>query len=246
MKIFLSTLETNGTDYIIAQVGAMKWNLCSYFYIRSRLHVFEKIMCHSEEMMVDSGAHSFQNGKKVDWEKYTREYANFIRRYDNPKILGYFEMDVDNIIGYTEVLKLRSILEKVSDKIIPVWHKNRGVSEYEKMCAAYAGRIIAISGFKNSDIIDEQYLMFVQKAWSHNCKIHCLGMTRREILNVVPFDYVDSGSWKIGAVNGRLMGKKISRQFSKEHLEQVLYYAYLSGMEMQRHYYEKWRKVNAD
>ena len=42
-------------------------------------------------------------------------------------------MDVDNIIGYEKVLELRKILLEATDKIIPVWHKNRGIDEFKKM-----------------------------------------------------------------------------------------------------------------
>jgi hypothetical protein len=245
MKIFLSALETNSCDGVVKRIGALKWNLCSYYYIRKCLGNYELILNHSENTMVDSGAHSFQYGIKVDWEKYTHEYAAFIKKYDCAKTLGYFEMDVDNIIGYDEVLKLRAVLEKASNKIIPVWHKNRGISEYEKMCREYTGRIIAITGFKNMDINDEQYPLFVKKAREHKCKVHCLGMTRKDVLDKVPFDFVDSSSWIMGAINGRLLGKKITREFSRNR-EEMFYYAYLAGMKMQNEYYAKWRKVHAD
>ena len=32
------------------------------------------------------------------------------------------------------------ILESVTDKIIPVWHKNRGVEDFKKMCRDYQGK----------------------------------------------------------------------------------------------------------
>lgn len=93
----------------------------SYYYIKSGNYDFaEKIRNNSEEILIDSGAHSFQKGKKVDWEQYTKEYADFIKKFDRPNVIGYFEMDVDNIIGYDKVLELRKILENVSNKIIPV------------------------------------------------------------------------------------------------------------------------------
>ena len=89
----------------------------------------------------------------MPWEDYTREYADWIRANDQPKINGYFEMDVDNVIGYEKVLELREILLKATDKIIPVWHKNRGLEEFKRMCREYSGRIIAITGFRNEDTI---------------------------------------------------------------------------------------------
>ena len=109
----------------------------SYYYLRQDLEFTEKIRDMSELVMIDSGAHSFQKGTKVKWEDYTHSYAAFIREFDRSNVVGYFEMDVDNIIGYENVLKLREILHKESghpEKIIPVWHKNRG-SRTLKTCA---------------------------------------------------------------------------------------------------------------
>ena len=173
MKIFLSAIEnctssklSNGTvevaRLIVKKGIKMKYNLMSFFYIKGKQDLAEYIRDNSEEILIDSGAHSFQKGKKVDWDKYTQEYAEFIQKFDRPNVVGYFEMDVDNIIGYEKVLQLRKVLESVSDKIIPVWHKNRGLQEFKNMCKQYAGKIVAITGFKNEDIKDEQYLMFLK------------------------------------------------------------------------------------
>ena len=215
MKIFLSAIE-GGTackddgqymfiDYILKERPdiKMKYNLVSFYYIRGNPKTFKKIKDHTELLLIDSGAHSFQKGVKVDWVEYTREYADFIKKNDSDSILGYFEMDVDNIIGYDKVLELRKILESVSDKIIPVWHKNRGIEEYKKMCQQYQNKIIAITGFKNEDIKDDQYLMFLKYAKKYNCRVHCLGMTRKKVLDQVPFDYVDSSSWVQQSIYGR-------------------------------------------
>lgn len=86
----------------------------SYYYLRQDLEFAEKIRDMSELVMIDSGAHSFQKGTKVKWEDYTHSYAAFIREFDRSNVVGYFEMDVDNIIGYENVLKLREILHKES------------------------------------------------------------------------------------------------------------------------------------
>lgn len=250
MKIFLSAIEnTQGgklpiAKYMVDQGVKLKWNLMSYFYIRNKLDVADYVRDNSEEILIDSGAHSFQKGKKVDWVEYTKEYAEFIKRFDRPNVLGYFEMDVDNIIGYEKVLYLRSILENVSNKIIPVWHKNRGIEDYKKMCQNYAGKIIAITGFKNEDIRDEQYLMFLKYAKKYNCRVHCLGMTRKKILEKVPFDYVDSSSWVQHSVFGTVNGKKVKREFSTTNNKVVFMRNYLEYQKMQDYYYRKWRGVS--
>lgn len=257
MKVFLSALE-NGAQckardgekalplaYYLHNEGVkFKWNLMSYFYIQKNQHeIANFIKKHSEEILIDSGAHSFQKGAKVDWLEYTKQYAAWIKEFDEPKVIGYFEMDVDNIIGYENVLQLRKILEAASDKIIPVWHKNRGIDEFKRMCKDYAGKIIAITGFKNEDIQDHQYMMFLKYAKQYGCKVHCLGMTRKKILDTVPFDYVDSSSWKQSALYGRIDGKgKVTREFSKQKREVVFKENYIAGTKMAEHYYKKWSR----
>ena len=247
IKVFLSALEASPEFHIIDKViDKYKNNLMSYYYIKNKVDIAEKIREKSELVLIDSGAHSLQKGKKVDWDKYTKEYAKFIRKFDKLNVIGYFEMDVDNIIGYEKVLELRKILEGVSDKIIPVWHKNRGIEEYKRMCKQYQGKIIAITGFKNEDIQDHQYLMFLKYAKKYCCKVHCLGMTRKKVLDKVPFDYVDSSSWKQAAIYGRINNRKVTKEFSKKNRAIVMAENYKQGMKMQEHYYNKWRKICKD
>lgn len=267
MKIFLSGLESNTTffdDCWLNRLDEMpfklKWNLCSYFYARGNTGKAKKaqiIRDNSELMLIDSGAHSFQKGVKhgrnIDWEKYTREYADFIKKFDRPNVLGYFEMDVDAIIGYEKVLALRKILLNVTDKIIPVWHKNRGVADFDSMCKEYSGKIIAISGFRNEDISDDQYLMFLKHAKKYNCRVHALGMARPQILDKVPFDYTDSATWGLATVfalcfreddkHYPLKSEWVSNPDNRENLSLV---NYKYGMKLQKKYYEKWRHFDED
>lgn len=254
MKIFLSALENAKTckaegirsiaEVLVDQGIQMKFNLMSYYYIKGHEQTAEFIRDHTDEILIDSGAHSFQKGTKVDWLEYTKKYADFIQRFDRPNVIGYFEMDVDNIIGYDKVKALRGILENVSDKIIPVWHKNRGLDDFKEMCKSRRGKIVSITGFKNEDIKDHQYLMFVKYAHEQGCRIHCLGMTRKQVLDAVPFDYTDSSSWSAQSRMGYIMthGKRrCSKEFTKTKMGVVFCENYKYGMNMQRHYHEKWR-----
>lgn len=150
-------------------------------------------------------------------------------------------MDVDNIIGYEKVLGLRKILEAASDKIIPVWHKNRGIDDFKAMCEKYAGKIIAITGFKNEDIKDEQYLMFLKYAKKFNCKVHCLGMTRKKVLDKVPFDFVDSSSWKQHALFGKIGNRKVTKDFSSKHRDVVFAESLKYWFNIVDYYEQKWK-----
>lgn len=245
MKVFLSGLEASGEfEQIDKLIPKYKYVLCSFYYLKQ--DIFKRILSKSELMIIDSGAHSFQKGKKVDWEDYTRKYAEWIKKNDCEKIVGYFEMDVDNIIGYERVKFLRAILTAASDKIIPVWHKNRGIDDFKQMCNDYRGRVVAITGFKNEDIKDEQYIMFLKYARKQGCKVHCLGMTRKKILDTVPFDFVDSSSWKQQALFGRIGDRKVSREFSKNNRGVVMAESMRYAMKMQNYYHTKWQKECRD
>lgn len=261
MKIFLSSLENANTEKgryeiqnlsskIIERGVQMKWNLLSYYYLQNKDPIAIQIRDNSEEVMIDSGAHSFQFGIKTDFAEYTKRYAEFIKRFDRPNVVGYFEMDIENVIGMEKVLELRKYLECASDKIIPVWHKGRGIDDFLKMCEDYAGKVIAIGGFRGTDIRDDQYLLFIKHAKKYNCKVHCLGMTRTAVLDKVPFDYTDSASWHLSSIHGRPYTKDKTKKFARaknmaEWSEQD-YFNYLEGIKLQEHYYRKWRKVCKD
>lgn len=262
MKIFLSALENAQSckaegsvpvaKMLVKQGVKLKYNLMSYYYIRgAKEELAEFIRDNSEEILIDSGAHSFQFGVKVDWVEYTKQYAEFIKRFDRPNVVGYFEMDVENVIGYSRVKELRKILESVSDKIIPVWHPLRGINDYEEMCRQYAGKVIAIGGFKGTDIKDEQYLSFLKVAKKYNCKVHCLGMTRMDVLDRVPFDYTDSSSWsaqsRFGTIGyGKQKKTKVTREYSKNKRGVVFAENYKYGILMQEHYHQRWKKECKD
>lgn len=252
MKIFLSAVEGQADimDRIIDAGERMHYNLMSYYYIQNKgLATAERIRDHTEEILIDSGAHSFQFGKKVNWDEYTRNYAEFIQYFDRPNVVGYFEMDIENIIGYDKVKDLRRILENVSDKIIPVWHPPRGIQDFKDMCAQYAGKIIAIGGFRGTDIKDEQFIMFLKYAKKHNCKVHCLGMTRKRILDKVPFDYTDSSTWLAQANYGNMFYPSVTSVYAKvkgEEKKKQILNNYRQGMKMQEHYYNKWKSVCKD
>jgi len=240
MKIFLSALESSQAfGYINERIDKYLYNLMSYYYL-TRNDNYKEIIRKSEEVLIDSGAYSFQRGKKVDWYEYTKSYAEWIKKHDCDKILGYFEMDVDNVIGYEEVLELRKILLKATNKIIPVWHKNRGIEDFINMCKNYEFDIVAITGQAGQDIKYTQIQRFVNIAHKYNKKIHCLAMTRRNMLDEVNFDFVDSSSWiqqvVYGTVGAKVIGRKVSKKFTKENRKRILYLSYLEWMELQKKY----------
>ena len=213
MKIYLSASETKTfIDYTINNTNFKPYyHLFSYFYTRnnSNLKNYLTIKDRIKGIFIDSGAHTFHTAQNVDFVEYTEQYADFIRETDKPNVDGYFEMDIDNRIGYKNVLKLRRIIEEATDKVIPVWHKNRGFKKFQKMCRNYD--YVSISCLPIEGIPDKDLHRFVQEAHDNDCKIQGLGGTRKYILENVPFDSVDSASWMFMAVNGRYNGKRVKR-----------------------------------
>lgn len=72
MKIFLSAIE-NDYSNIGKYFEKYKYMLCSFYYLKD--DIFQEVLKKSELMLIDSGAHSFQKGKKVDYVAYTKKYA---------------------------------------------------------------------------------------------------------------------------------------------------------------------------
>jgi len=202
LQIFLAGMDSAAMklDNIIKKIpdGYIKYGLLSYYYLRDEQHLIN-IKRKVQNILVDSGAFTFQRGKGADLEAYTRGYARFIKENkDDPQFVGFFEMDVDVITGYGKVLEMRKRLERESDKIIPVWHTNRGVQDFLDMCEQYKGRRVSFSCIGDRDIQEKQYNLFINAAHKAGCQIHMLGMTRFSLLrelNLNAKDSVDSSSW---------------------------------------------------
>ena len=92
----------------------------SFFYIRPwQIEEIPKW----KMFLLDSGAFTFMHGieassKPVDWDGYLSRYIDFINRND---VQHFFELDVDSIVGYDAVKRMRARLEAETGKqSIPV------------------------------------------------------------------------------------------------------------------------------
>jgi hypothetical protein len=128
-----------------------------------------------KDFILDSGAFSFiKKNPNINWDDYIIKYANFINEYSIEK---FFELDIDVIVGLKEVERLRSKLEKLTNKkCIPVWHKSRGKEYWLKMVKDYD--YVAIGGIAIKVIKKNQFEFlnwFLYQAKKENCKVHGLG-----------------------------------------------------------------------
>lgn len=152
-----------------------------------------------KDFILDSGAFTYLNGANgnIDWDRYVSEYADFIIKY---KVKNFIELDIDPIVGIKEVERLRSKLERITNKkSIPVWHKSRGKDYWLKMVEEYD--YVAIGGIVTREIKPSEYKHFhwlLAEAKKQNCKVHGLGFTNLKGLEEYDFYSVDSTSWLSG------------------------------------------------
>ena len=160
----------------------------------------EKAIPLISDFLLDSGAYTYMAGKdgsEVNWEEYIERYANFINKN---KVERFIELDIDSLVGYDEVKRLRKLLEsKTNKQPIVVWHKSRGKDEFLKMCDEYP--YVAIGGLVTKEIKRTEYKVFpwfINEAHKRDAKIHGLGLTNIEAIKKYHFDSVDSSSWTAG------------------------------------------------
>lgn len=163
----------------------------------------KELIPKTKQFFVDSGAFTFRSMSRneMNWDALIEQYAAFI--IDN-NIDYFFEMDIDNIIGYDRVLKLNAKLERITKKqCIPVWHPSRGIEEFQKMCSEYS--YVALGGVVLKEIRPQQYRLLpllIKEAHKRGARIHGLGYTATSTYDTVRFDSVDSTTWTIGGRMG--------------------------------------------
>lgn len=247
MDVYLS-----GISGVKKQLQSGELNPHDIFALESfySLQPWQKPFIHQfGKFMLDSGAFTFrmaaknQKGGNVDWEKYADAYADFVKEYD---VRLFFELDIDNIMGYDYVLRLRDRIEARAERqSIPVWHTNRGKQDFIDMCRRYD--YVAIGGLAGANSvhrIDEKYFpWFIRTAHENGTKIHGLGYTKTKNLAVYHWDSVDSTTWtnagRFGEVH-RFNGQAIERITSIEKGRKVR--SLISPSETAWHNFKEWMK----
>lgn len=204
----------------------------------------EKLLPLFGDFLLDSGAFTFMQNSKGDlnWQEYVERYADFINRN---KIEKFFELDIDPIVGYEQVLAFRRKLENLTGKqCIPVWHKSRGMNEYKNMCDEYD--YVAIGGVVINEIKKDEYKYFpamIKEAHKRKAKVHGLGFTNLKWLPVCHFDSVDSTAWTAGnrfgyiyKFNGKTMTKiDVPKGKRLANPREVALYNYIEWIKFQKY-----------
>ena len=211
----------------------------SFYYIADwqtrNMHRFKSFI-------LDSGAYTFrQNSKKsVDWNDYLRQYAEYVKEHN---VERFFDLDIDGIVGYDNMLKLRRNLESiVGRQCTPVWHHSYGKQAWLDLCDEYD--YVAIGGIAGKNNVDiTKYLpWFTKEAHKRGTKVHGLGYTRLIDLQRCNFDSVDSTAWLYGNMagyvyvwDGRTM-QKVNKPSGKK----------LDSKRVARHNFMEWVKMAED
>lgn len=199
MKVFLA--GTGLLKNYPEEFKKSKYILESFYSIQEwQIPLIKTMDC----FLLDSGAFTFMNSnKKTSFDAYIDRYIDFINRNN---IELFFELDVDSVIGYENVKKLTSRLEKeTGKKSIPVWHLSRGIDNFYRMCDEY--EYAAIGGFVTKEIQRKKYgaiPYLIQEAHKRKCKLHGLGFTSTSYYDKIRFDSVDSTTWNVGGKYGNI------------------------------------------
>lgn len=189
----------------------------SFYYFTD----FQKPVIKGADLfLLDSGAFTFMNGAKgtVNWDEYIEKYIAFIKKNE---VKNYFELDIDVIVGYDKVKRIRAKIERETGaQSIPVWHKSRGIEEFKSLVDEY--KYISIGGIVTKEITKKEYPILkklVNYASNKGVKVHGLGFTPKDVINY-KFYSVDSTSWttcrRFGDVY-RFNGKSIESITPRNH-----------------------------
>lgn len=202
MRVYLATPLVS--PYLTDDDFKEKPYVLQSFYAMSDM--VDKRMGLCSDVMIDSGAFSLRSqetqSSNIYWD-YVYKYADFIKTHD---IKNFFELDIDNLVGYEEVKRYRKKLEQLTGKQpIVVWHPSRGMEEFVRHCEEYD--YVALGGFagatmKQRNVYKNAYPYFINTAHKHGSKIHGLGFTSFRDLGRCHFDSVDSTSWLSGCRYG--------------------------------------------
>ncbi|HRH40412.1 MAG TPA: hypothetical protein PKY82_02120 [Pyrinomonadaceae bacterium] len=215
MRVFLAGLCCSDIQkWYLKDPVYPKYVLESFYYLEPWLFAMPGF--EIENFLMDSGAYTFMAQKKkekVDWDKYVEKYAETIVKR---KIKYFFELDIDNLVGLSEVERLREKLELLTGKkSIPVWHRSRGKQYWLDMIANY--QYVAIGGIVTKEIRQKEHPVFswfLEQAREKNTKVHGLGYTNADGLTKYRFYSVDSTSW----IGGRFA---ILYSFNGERIKQI-------------------------
>ena len=203
----------------------------------------------AKSFIMDSGAFSILNSEKQASKfnpiDYAKKYGTYVRKHN---IDNFVELDIDGIFGEKIYNECLDILRQTTGKEpIRVWHLRRGLDYWDYLVDNF--NFFMIGGIATGEIsLNDEKLFYylMNKAHSHNKRVHALGVSNINSILKYNFDSVDSASWlssmqygKFINFNGRYLNSykipknddnlRLARRFSGIHAlkETVKYSKYL-------------------
>lgn len=222
------------------KLNGIKFPILFSFYAFQDLETYHS---HATSLIVDSGAFTFQKKGAKNLNKYVKDYKKFINKYKDYPNTWFVELDIENKVGYRKVKQIRKELLEITPKIIPVWHKERGLNDFKKTCKDF--QYIGISGVNGDDLFNEKEMrVFVNYAHKHGTRVHGFGVHKDKTLKTVPFDSVDATSWCKATIFGNYKGKKLTSKYRRTNYDNIAFLELLQGIKKAEYYKKYWRNKN--
>ena len=178
----------------VEELKASRCNLLSFYYQEPKTN---ELIKRSPLAIIDSGAFTYLVRHKKsrptlsNIEEYTEGYIEYMKMFA-PNV-RYMELDLDVIIGIEKVEQIRTRMERaLGRQCIPVFHKQRGLDYWKRMCDEYDYVAIgSMVDYKNREDILQGLIDIAHKK---NTKVHGLGYTPRDLKSTLGFDSTDSSS----------------------------------------------------
>lgn len=203
-----------------------------------------------DHFLLDSGAFSYLNGTHSTLEQMEDYIARYIGYIKSRGVKYFFEIDVDKLFGIRQVENWRHRIERETGlPCIPVWHKQRGVDYWIRMCREYG--YIAIGGL----VLDmrtqefESVRKLVAFAHDRGNRVHGLGFTKTIELPHYKFFSVDSSSWCVGAAwgqqlytfrDGWMQYRYIKQEGRRANIEKIIAHNFGEWVKYQK-FADSWR-----
>lgn len=217
--------------------------LMSFLHLQK--HGTDLIKCRKEKnpeikFLIDSGAHTLQvsTGKPpyntwthTDYTNYVKEYVKWLK--ENRKyIFAAVELDIDYCVGTGVVEQWQKRyfepLQELGMDICYVWHKERGLEEWEAMCARFS--YVGLPGEMSSDSDFNKYLTVARR---YTTRVHGFAATKQSDFRDWPWYSIDSITWKTSEIYGTLIvwnEQKQKLKFEQDKTKRRKYYRIMQAM----------------
>lgn len=148
------------------------------------------------------------------WEEFkvmAASYADYLKR-EKSAWDHIIELDVDEIFGVERAdMFRRNLHDLLGDRLLPVWHAQRGEEGWDEMIKTFPYVAMSISraaGGRNTRRNHTMIRQMVERAHARGVQVHLLGGSTMDYFEDYHVDTMDASSWSAGVRWGEL---KINR-----------------------------------